>query len=298
MKKFIILLTLFFVVTLSGCGSDETAYNFDTRKDDYFISDDGKIIIEYKTNEDGKLVEINIDRLLEIEDIIYFDPTIDYEMTVEGFTGDIFVSPRSTCVDHNDILVPINIEIGSTTFKFDRIDCEYQEVDRYNEIKTSSFARSYGLEDTIDVSKSTIINIVVYDEGSIEKFREVKQLKHTNELIGVYNIVFNYDRNGFVDSYSNYGYEMTIYEQLLLKTQDNEEAINDILGLSSTINLLDFDELLEAGVLIDNFEIVYELEINAVIELFSKIGVAEEVIIEDDIIEEEPIDEIPTGDSA
>ena len=246
MKKIFVIIGLFFVLTLSACGSDEEIYNFDARKDDYYVSEDNKILIEYKTNELGRLVEINIDRLLEIEEMIYFDPTIDYDVTVEGFTGDIFVAPHSTCVDFNDILVPINIEIGSTKFQFNRIDCEYQEVNRYNEIKVSSFALSYGLEDTINVSKDTIISIVVYDEFSIEKFREVKQLKHTNELIGVFNITFNLDRDNFVGYYSNYGSEMAIYEQLLVKNQDNEAAINDILGLGAEVNLLDFDELLES----------------------------------------------------
>lgn len=293
MKKLLLIVGIFFALALSACGSDDVVYSFDTRKDDYYISEDKRIIIDYKTNEVGKLIEINIDRLLEIEEMIYFDPTIDYDVTVEGFDGDIFVAPRSTCVDFNDILVPINIEIGSTKLQFNRTDCEYQEVDRYNEIKTSSFAVSYGLEDTIDVSKTTIINIVVYDENSIEKFREVKQLRHTNESIGVFNILFNLDRDNFIDYFSNYGAEMAIYEQLLLKNQENEAAINDILGLGAEVNILDFDELLESEELIAFFEEKYELERTAVIELFAKIGPEEEVIEDDSPEEEIPEEETP-----
>lgn len=295
MRKIIVLVGIFFVLTLSACGSDAAVYNFDTRKDDYYISEDNKVIIEYKTNEDGQLVELNIDRLLEIEEMIFFDPTIDFEMTVEGFTGDIFIDPIASCVDYNDISVPINIEIGSTRFKFSRIDCEYQEVDRYNVIKTSSFARSYGLQDTIDVPRDTIINIVVYDETSIEKFREIKTLKHTNDLIGVHNIVFNYNHDNFEGYYSNYNYEMAIYEQLLLKTQDNDTTINEILGIGTAINILDFDELLEAQVLIDDFEAKYVLEVNAIIELFNKIGATSDTDIPDD---DEPDDDVPAGDTA
>jgi len=273
MKKINIVLALLIVVLLSGCNkADETA-NFKTRKDDYFVSEDKSVLIHYKTNEFGELVEIDIDRLLEIEEIIYFDTTIDFNMVVEGYAGDLFMQPRSTCVDYNDILVPINIEVGSTRYKFDRTDCEYQEVNRYNEVKTGSYISKFGIEDTIDVSKSTKISIVYYDPDSFEKFIEVKSLINSRKSMGVFGIELNESREFLIDGDNNYYYDMNQFEQFLLGAQELEGAVSAILGVQDSVNIFDFDQLLEATEVIEDFEELYELEINAVQELFNDIGV-------------------------
>ena len=280
MRRFNIGLVLLVIVLLSGCKKAETANNFKTRKDDYFVSEDKSVLIHYKTNEFGELVQIDIDRLLEIEEIIYFDTTIDFDMEVEGFAGDLFMQPRSTCVDYNNILVPINIEVGSTRYKFDRTDCEYQEVNRYNEVKTGSYISKFGIEDTIDVSKTTKISIVYYDPDSFEKFIEVKSLINSRKSMGVFGIELNETREFLVDGENNYYYDMNQFEQFLLSFQELEGAVNAILGVQDSVNIFDFDQLLEASEVIEDFEELYAQEINAVQELFNEVGVNVTVIEE------------------
>lgn len=284
-------LTLFLVLLLSACDNSASIYNFKIRKDDYFISEDGNIIVDYKTNEKGKLVELTLDRLLTIEDMIYFNPLIDYDYELEGFSGDIFTDPGFLCTNYNEIQVPINIEIGSTRFKYDRIDCEYQEVDRNNIVKSGSYSRKYPLDETIGVSTETIITIVVYDETSIEKFIDIIDLPHTVKMLGVYSIQINSDRDGFNSRTTNYFHEIAIYEQLILKHQENNTAINEVMGFSMDINLLDFDQMAEVIPLIEDFESDYEQEILAIYELEDLIG----VITDDEVI---PDDEEDSGDDS
>ena len=284
MKK-LFSLSLFMIVLLSACGGDATIYNFKIRKDDYLVSEDGNIIVDYKTDEKGELVELNIDRLLRIEDMLYFNPLIDYEFELEGFSGDIFTQPGFLCTNYNEMVVPINIEIGSTRFMYDRNECEYQEVDRNNEFKSGSYSRKYRLDETIDVSKETIISIVVFDETSLEKFIDIFELPHTAKMLGVYSIHINYDLDGFDSRTSNYFNDIAFYEQLILKHQENEMAINEVIGFSMDINLLDFDQMAEVIPLIDDFEEDYDMEIKAVNELIVIISIV--AIVDTDIISDD-----------
>lgn len=274
--KKLYILSLFLVVLLSACDSSVSIYNFKIRKDDYFISEDGSVIIDYKTNEDGKLIELSIDRLLTIEDMIYYNPLIDPNYELEGFTGDIFTSPGFQCTNYNNMQIPINLEIGNIRFKYNRTDCEYQEVDRNNVIKSGFYARKYLLDETIGVSKEVTISIVVYDENSVEKFVDIIDIPHTVKMLGVNSIKINSDRDGFTSRTSNYFYDIGVYEQLILKHQDNETALMEVLGFSMNINLLDFDQLAEIIPLIEDFETDYELEIGAIDELEDLIGVINE----------------------
>ena len=266
-------LSLFLIVLLSACDSNATIYNFKIRKDDYLVSEDGNIIIDYKTDENGELVELSIDRLLRIEDMLYYNPLIDYEYELDGFDGDIFTQPGFLCTDYNETVVPINIEVGSTRFKYDRNECEYQEVDRNNDFKSGSYSRKYNLEDTIGVSKETVISIVVYDETSLEKFIDIFELPHTAKMLGVYSIQINDDLDGFDSRTTNYFNDIAFYEQLIIKHQENEMAINEVMGFSMDINLLDFDQMAEVIPLVENFEEDYALEIEAINELVDLIGV-------------------------
>ncbi len=284
MKK-LFSLSLFMIVLLSACGGDATIYNFKIRKDDYLVSEDGNIIVDYKTDEKGELVELNIDRLLRIEDMLYFNPLIDYEFELEGFSGDIFTQPGFLCTNYNEMVVPINIEIGSTRFMYDRNECEYQEVDRNNEFKSGSYSRKYRLDETIDVSKETIISIVVFDETSLEKFIDIFELPHTAKMLGVYSIHINYDLDGFDSRTTNYFNDIAFYEQLILKHQENEMAINEVIGFSMDINLLDFDQMAEVIPLIDDFEEDYDMEIKAVNELIVIISIV--AIVDTDIISDD-----------
>ncbi len=276
-------ISLLLIILLSSCDSSASIYNFKIRKDDYLVSDDGNIIIDYKTNGNGELIGLSIDRLLTVEDMIYFNPLIDYDYVLEGFEGDIFTSPGFLCTNYNEMMIPINIEIGSTRFKYDRIDCEYQEVDRNNIIKSGSYSRKYRLDETIGVSKETTVSIVVFDVLSIEKFVDIIDLPHTVKMLGVYSIAINDDLDGFDSRTTNYFQDMAVYEQLILKHQENEMAINEVLGFSMDINLLDFDQLAEVIPLIEDFESDYSLEIAAIEELIDLIGViSDEEVVPDD----------------
>lgn len=289
MKKIIASLLILFVITLTGCGGeDEVAYNFKSRKDDYYISQDETVIIEYKTNELGKMIELNIDRLLSVEDMIYYNTNIDYDYVLDGFTGDIYENAGFLCTSYYNFQVPINIEVGNTKFKYNRVDCEYQEVDRDNVYKTGSYAQSYSLEDTIAVSKNILISIVVYDENSVEKFVEIQKLPHTAELLGVYSIPINSDSDGFTEGVYNYYRDMAVYEQIYLKHQLNETVMDEISGIPTDINLFDLDDIGEITPLISNFQVRYLQEITAMIELEAEVGVNITPAGEDN---EEPEDE-------
>lgn len=268
-----LILLLIFAFRSCSNAADEDIYNFKSRKDDYFISEDESVIINYKTNELGLMIELNIDRLLSIEDMIYFNTNIDYDYELEGFDGDIYENAGFLCTSYYNFQVPINIEIGNTKFKYNRVDCEYQEVDRDNIYKTGSYAQSYTLEDTIPVSKSILISLVVYDESSIEKFVEIQKLPHTAELLGVYSIPINSDNDGFTsDGVYVYFKDMAVYEQIYLRYQLNETVMLEISGIPSDINLFDLDDITEITPLINNFESRYIDEITAMIELESEIG--------------------------
>jgi len=288
MRKLLII-TFFLVFVLSGCKESGTIYNFEVRKNDYYISEDKSVIIDYKTDENGKLVELNIDRLLTLEDMLFLNPLVDYDYILEGFTGDIFIEPGFHCTNYNDMLVPINIEIGSTRFIYNRNECEYQEVDRNNVIKGGLYSRKYHLMETIDVSKDTLISIVVYDVNSIENFVDILNLPHTVEMIGVNSIAINYQRDGFSSPVIHYAHDMTIFEQLILKHQEVETAITEILGLTMDINLLDYDQLDDVIPLIEDFSEIFILEVTAVKELEDLIS----VVSDGEVIPEEDQDEEP-----
>lgn len=275
------------ILLITGCGAEADVNNFNKRKDSYIISEDKQIVVEYKTDEEGKLVELLIDRLLTIEEMVYYNTQIDYDYELAGFGGDIYTEAGFLCTDFEDLFVPINIEIGNTRFKYDVGDCEYVEVDRDNDEKVGSFVRSYELDETIDVSRDTIISVVVFDDDSIERFIEITEIPHTMKMLGVYSIGLNADRDGFSGDVFNYYKDMAVYEQLMLKHQVNEDAINEVLGISSEINLLEFDQFANLEPLIDGFETRYSLEIQAIEEMVEEVGViTEEVTGEEN--EEDP----------
>ena len=277
-------LSFLLIILLSACDGSASIYNFKVRKDDYFISFDETVLIDYKTDANGELIKLNIDRLLTIEDMLVYNPLVDYDYVLDGFSGEIFTAPGFLCTDHNEMMVPINLEVGSTRFKYNRNACQYQEVDRNNEYKSGSYSRKYRLDETIDVSKEVVVGIVIYDETSLEKFIDIMELPHTVKLLGVYSIHLNSDLDGFDSRTTNYYHDIAIYEQLFLKHQENETAINEVLGFSMDINLLDFDQMAEITPLIEDFEEDYGNEITALNELEDLIGI---VSTEDDDSDEE-----------
>jgi len=176
--------------------------------------------------------------------------------------------------------VPVNIEIGNVRFKYDYVGCEYVEVDRDNDEKLGNFVKSYSLDETIDVSRDTIISIVYFDEDSIERFIELQVIPHTVKMLGVYSIALNIDRDDYQSTSINedgsvrsYYRDMGIYEQLLLKHQENEAAMAEAQGISESINLLDFNNLGEVTPLIGEFMIRYSDEISAFDEVVELIGI-------------------------
>lgn len=274
---------------LAGCKKDQTEYNYRPRQNDTYISDDGNILIEYKTDENGELERIYIDRLLTIDQMITKNPFIDYEITIEGFDGEVFTSAPASCLLPSGVKVPINIEVGSVRYKFKTTECIYKEVGRDNEFKTTSFAREYGVKDTIQEPIDSKINIVVYIEGSTSLFTEVFELHHTIRTLGVYGIEFSVDNGLPLLSDIDFTKHMKTYEQFLLDKQDNELAVNEIYGYSSDINILNIDDFESLTSVIENFTDLYEDEYNAMLELQIDIGIkpVEEVTEDEDLIEDE-----------
>lgn len=270
-SRIILIFTLIFL--LSSCESETSVNNFVARQDNYLISEDNQVIIEYKTDTEGKLIELNIDRLLTIEQMILLNPNIDFDYELEGFTGAIFMKPGNVCTDYsNDLLIPINLEVGNTRYKFSNSSCMYKTVDNYNNFK-AGYSDEYLLKDTIPVSKNVKISIIVYRPDELVKFIEIYELPNSYERIGVYNIMINDYNDGFRFNLINYYRDMSVYEQLYLRHQENEAAVDEVMGVSTEINLMDINSLVEAVTLIDNFENIYELEIQAIEELQVLIGV-------------------------
>ncbi|GEM_PF-1954270 len=280
------------VLLLAGCGEDTAStYNFKARQDNTFFSADEKIIIDYKTDNNGKMIDINIDRLLTIEEMMLYHPNIDFNYELDGFDGDIFMLPSARCTDiSNDVLVPINLEVGNTRYKYDDTDCTYKTVDNYNEFR-AGFADEYQLTDTILEDKNTTISIIVYDPDEVVSFIEIYEVPHTLEQLGVYTIRINFRRDGFQSPAANYYRDTSMYEQLYLKHQANDGAVNELLGISEELNLLDLENLTETIPLIAEFDLTYELEIQAIEELQQDVGLvfdtAEEENPDDQTTEEE-----------
>ncbi len=269
--RMFLVFTLIFL--LGSCGEDASVNNFVPRQDNYLISEDKQVMIEYKTDIEGKLIELNIDRLLTIEQMILLNPTIDFEYELEGFSGDIFMSPRNECTAYsNDLLIPINLEVGNTRYKFSNSECMYKTVDNYNNFK-AGYSDEYLLKDTIPVSKNVKISIIIYMPDELVKFVEIYEIPNSYERLGVYNIMLNRDKDGFRFDLVNYYRDMSIYEQIYLRHQENSGAIDEVMGVSSEINLMDLNDLSEPITLIDNFETIYDLEILAIGELQETIGV-------------------------
>ena len=292
MRLYKAFLVLFLVVLLASCADSGPVYNFQERKDSYYISEDETIMVYYKTNNDGKMVELNVDRLLTIEQMILLNPTIDSNFELEGFTGDIFMEPSNTCTDiSNDILIPINLEVGNTRYKYDDDSCKYRTVDNHNEYKPG-YADEYLLTDTIPVASHVKISVIIYNPSELVNFVEIYELPNTFKKIGVNNILINRDKDGFDNDLVNYYRDMTIFEQLYLKHQEDTGTLNEISGMATEINLLDINSLMEATPLIENFDDIYEGEIVAIEELQEEIGVnfatETEEIVDEEIAGEEP----------
>lgn len=286
MKKISGTLLLILMVFLASCASSGPSYNFNERKDSYLVSSDKKVMIYYKTDNDGKLVELNIDRLLTIEEMILMNPNIDYEYDLAGFEGEIFMEPNNTCTDiSNEVLIPINIEVGNTRYKFDNDDCLYKTVDNHNEFKPG-YQEEYLLTDTIPVASHVTISIIVYNPSELINFVEIYELPNTYKKVGVNGILINRAKDGFDSDLINYYRDISLFEQLYLKHQESEGALNEINGISTDINLMDLNSLMEINPLVADFEDLYESEVDAINELQEEIGIA--FAVEEGTIEEEP----------
>lgn len=286
MKRLVYSVMFFLMFILTSCGGNAEVNNFEARQDNTLFSSDKMVIIDYKTDTEGRLIELNIDRLLTIEQMIILNPRIDFDLEIEGFTGDIFIEPNPVCTDYrDDILIPANIEIGNTRYKYDPFDCTYKTIDNRNNFKPG-FAEEYMLTDTILEDKNTTISIIIYNPLELVPFIEIYTLPHTYETLGVYNIMINEDRDGFEDNAHNYYHDMAIYEQLYIKHQENEATVNEVMGISTELNLMDLSSLMEIIPLIENFEDIYYLEIQAIEELQEEIGINFST-------DEEPTDEEP-----
>ena len=273
-KACLVIITAFL---LSSCGSNQDIYNFAPRQDSTLISSDNLILIDYKTDTDGKLVELNIDRLLTIEQMMILTPIVDFDYELEGFTGDIFIEPSNTCTDiSNDVLIPVNLEVGNTRYKYNDEDCMYQTVDNHNEFKPG-FSDEYLLTDTIPVASHVEISIIIYNPSELVSFIEIYNLPNTYKTIGIYNILINRDRDGFEYDLVNYYNDISIFEQLYLKHQESETTFAEVMGISTDINLMDLGSLTEFTPLIYDFEAIYGLEIEAISELENEVGVTFEI---------------------
>lgn len=295
MRKFLMIVSLVLVFALSACGSDDVIYNFEARRDGTLISSDKEILIEYTTDVNGKLVSLNIDHLLTIEEMFLLNPVIDPTLEVDGFDGDIFVKPSNQCtLISNDVYVPINLEIGNTRYKYDNDNCQYRTVDTNNNYR-AGFAEEYYLSDRIQEDRQTTISVILYQPDELVKFVELFTVPHTYELLGVYHLTINANRQDVIGGIRHYYNDTSVYEQLYLKHQENDATIDEIKGMSEELNLLDLTDIMEYEPLIEDFEATYAREIAAIEELQEEIGInfqSEEETTEEENEEDPPTDSV------
>ena len=74
MRIYRIILVSVIIIFLSSCGATQAVYNFAPRQDSRLVSSDNLVVIDYKTNTDGLLVEFSIDKLLTIEEMMILNP--------------------------------------------------------------------------------------------------------------------------------------------------------------------------------------------------------------------------------
>lgn len=288
MKRMLFMMTFVLVFLLSSCGGDEVLYNFESRRDGTLISSDKEVIVEYKTDVNGKLTYLNIDHLLTIEEMFLLNPMIDPTITVDGAEGDIFVKPRNECtLISNDVYIPVNLEIGNTRYKYDDTNCQYKTVDTNNNFR-AGFAEEYYIFERIQEDRQTTISVIAYLPNELVKFVELYTVPHTYELLGIYHLTINSSKQDVIGGISHYYNDTSVYEQLYLKHQENDATILEINGLSEELNLLDLTDIMEIVPLIENFESSYRSEIEAIEELQEAIGINFQT--EEDT-EEDPSDE-------
>ncbi len=281
MKKLFGLILISLLVLLTSCGSEEISVNsFKERKDNYYISEDEMILIDYKTDHLGALVSIDIDRLLYVDELFMINNNV-----VE-IDDEYMMDAGSKCSAYYQLEVAKNIKVGNAEFKYNRTTCEYIEVDRDNNYKSGSFVRRYPLDETIDMSLDTAIYIVHFDSESVEKFIEISRVYHTAKSVGVHYIEYNVDAfNNKTEIISNnrlYNSDIVYFEKLIIFYQSDVVALEAISGVSPNINLIDFNEE-ESNPIIDNFNEIYSKEITAIEELFDDIQV---ITNEEEIVEE------------
>jgi hypothetical protein len=267
------MITVVLVFLLSACGGDDVIYNFEARRDGTLISSDKEVIIEYTTDVNGRLISLNIDHLLTIEEMFLLNPVIDPNIEIDGFDGDVFVKPRNECtLISNDVYIPVNLEIGNTRYKYDDTNCQYRTVDTNNNFR-AGFAEEYYIFERIQEDRQTIISVIIYQPDELVKFVELYTVPHTFELLGVYHLAINQTRQDVIGGVMNYYNDTSMYEQLYLKHQENDATIAEINGMSEELNLLDLTNISDVQPLIENFETRYASEIAAIEELQEHIGI-------------------------
>ncbi len=272
MKKLLLSLLVVAVILLSGCSKQEAIYNFEPRRVGTLFGPDGTVLIEYRTDLNGKLVEINIDRLLTVEEML-LNPLIDYNVSIEGVVGDIFVSPSNRCTAiSNDLLVPINIEIGNTKYKYDDNECKYKTVDSSNQFRLG-FDTEYYLTSYLQEKIDTKVSIIVYRPNETVRFVDVMELPHTVETLGVYATFIDENHKDIANDVRNYFNDLGIYEQLYLKHQEKKASLDEINGISTTVNLFDLGDLSLVIPLVEDFEEKYSDELRAIDLLQETIGI-------------------------
>jgi hypothetical protein len=264
MRKQYLIILLAITMMLGGCGIETDTVGFKERRENDYISESDRVLIHYKTNEIGQLVNISFDRLLTIEELLFIQSE-RLQSIEQGLETDVLVDASSRCTDVFALEVPLNIKIGTTVLKYSTAQCGYVEVDRDNIEKSGSYIRRYDLDETIDVSTDTIISVVYFDETSVERFVVATNLYHTMKQLGIYASGYLYDEDMVkteVIFLNTYAQDMGYLEHFILFYQDQVVAIDRINGLSSDVYAEATDPLIE------NFNIVYLEEILAVNELF------------------------------
>jgi len=276
MRKFTFLLPLLFMLVLSGCSQEEVKITFKIYRDDYFIYDDS-VIIKYITNQDGVLESIDIDRLLSLEDIFYAYNLPRYEDFEPYLDEEIFVQTTPKCSKYGSIEVPFNISVGITRFRYNSTSCSYKEVDRNNDFRSGPFIREYKLTSTVPVSPSTAIKVLIFEPEELVPFKEIIHVNHTVKNMGLFSSMIDSSQD-----VKRYSYDIRLYEQFLLKYQNNLTAEEIIEGIPVNINLFNLDSLEEIKPLIENFNMLYEQEVNAISALYEDITVVKETTESED----------------
>lgn len=193
-------------------------------EDNYYLS--------VETNNSGKLIRIDSDQLLTIEEAVsYVSNIFDFATELSG----------GYCSE-KVLTVPRNLKIEDEYYKFNVSTCRYEAVDSYNNFTSSVVAYKYGLDSLLKQNALSKTYIIDYNSETIS-FDTVARLPLGLKDLGIYlenteyvsdmayirNLFLTYQDYSEVSNYLSYDF-YTQYEDILTFIQTKLDGLKMVSG--------------------------------------------------------------------